>query len=91
MRPSRKANRAGSLEEVILFANTVGATEKAARWYWFKCEGADWHNGGKPIKNWKAVFMAWWEADYFPRNTYPAPAAAQSLTLDDLRAQAKAK
>ena len=57
---------AGSLEEVVIFATTVGAAEKDARYFWYKCEGCDWTNAGRKIKDWRATFLAWWEAGYFP-------------------------
>jgi len=72
-----KSSKAGSLEEVVLFATTVGATEKAGRFFWYKCEGSGWLNNKQPIKNWRATFCAWWEAEYFPRNCYPAPEVKQ--------------
>lgn len=62
---------------MVLFAQTLGATEKAARWFWFKCEGCDWTNAGRPIKNWRATFACWFEAGYFPANTYPKKPAAE--------------
>jgi len=79
MKPSKKAGQAGSLEEVVLFATTVGATEKAGLFFWYKCEGSGWLNAKQPIKNWRATFCAWWEAEYFPRNCYPAPEVKRSL------------
>jgi len=71
----KKSGQAGSEEEVILFASTIGATEKAGRWFWHKNEASGWMNAKQPIRNWRSCFIAWWEADYFPRNCYPAPVA----------------
>src|SRR6188474_2613559 len=70
---AKKAGQAGSMEEVILFATTVGATEKAGRVFWFKFEGNGWTNNKQPIKNWRATFCQHWESNYFPPNCYQAP------------------
>ncbi len=62
----KKQSAAGSLAEVILFSSTIGASEKDARYFWFKCEGNGWKNAGRAIHNWRATFESWWEAGYFP-------------------------
>lgn len=69
----KKSGAAGSLEEVVLFASQIGATEKAARWFWFTQESIGWLNRKSPIKNWRACFQAWWEAKYFPEYCYVIP------------------
>jgi hypothetical protein len=48
------------------FARGEGIGEKDADWFFFKCEGNGWTNGGKPIRDWKATIQTWWRAGYFP-------------------------
>ena len=58
--------RASSLEEVIEFCSGQAICRDDAEWFWWKCEGCDWTNGGKPIKNWQATLRAWQAAKYLP-------------------------
>jgi hypothetical protein len=56
----------GSIEEVIKFCRDIGLPESDASWFFYKCEGNGWINGGKPIKNWRATIRAWQSAGYMP-------------------------
>ena len=35
-------------------------------WFFHKCEGCGWTNGGRPIKSWKGTSRAWKAAGYIP-------------------------
>jgi hypothetical protein len=56
----------GARKRVGEFARGEGIGERDADWFFFKCEGNGWTNGGKPIRDWKATVRTWWRASYFP-------------------------
>lgn len=56
----------GTLDEVKAVCLLLHLTEQAAVYFFNKCEGNGWTNGGKPIKDWKATVRAWHAAGYFP-------------------------
>lgn len=60
--------RANSLAEVVAFCQdpTVALPEADAQWFWHKCEGSGWTNGGRPIRDWKATLRSWRAARYVP-------------------------
>jgi len=47
------------LDEVILFCEKNGINRSDAEWFFHKCEGNGWTNGGKPIKRWGSTLLAW--------------------------------
>jgi hypothetical protein len=49
-----------ALERVREFARGEGIGEKDADWFFYKCEGNGWTNGGEPIRDWKATIRQWW-------------------------------
>lgn len=55
-----------SLEEVKLCCAKAGLPESDAVWFWNKCEGNGWTNGGKKIKSWPHVIGSWKAAGYMP-------------------------
>lgn len=55
-----------TLDEVKLVVAKTGLPESDAVWFWNKCEGNGWTNGGKPIKSWPNVIAAWKAAGYMP-------------------------
>ena len=55
-----------TLEEVKLCCAKTGLPESDAEWFWNKCEGNGWTNGGKPIKRWPNVIASWKAAGYLP-------------------------
>jgi hypothetical protein len=55
-----------SLEEVKLCVAKTGLPETDAVWFWNKCEGNGWTNGGKPIKSWAHTIASWKAAGYMP-------------------------
>lgn len=55
-----------SLEEVKLTIAKCGLPESDAVWFWNKCEGNGWMNGGKPIKSWPHTIASWKAAGYMP-------------------------
>jgi hypothetical protein len=56
----------GSLDEIKLFCAKSGIPESDAVWFFHKCEGNGWTNGGKPIKRWPSTLIAWKAAGYLP-------------------------
>lgn len=37
-----------------------------ADWFFHKCEGNGWRNGGKPILDWRATVRSWKAGGYLP-------------------------
>ena len=61
-----RKNGRPTLEEVRLFCAKSGLPESDADWFFHKCEGNGWTNGGKPIKRWGSTITAWKAAGYMP-------------------------
>ncbi len=57
---------ASSSDLVREFARGEGIPDSDADWFFWKCEGNGWTNGGKPIRNWKATLRSWKQAKYLP-------------------------
>jgi len=55
-----------SIEEVKLFCSKSGIPISDAEWFFHKCEGNGWTNGGRPIKRWGSTLSAWKSAGYLP-------------------------
>jgi uncharacterized protein YdaU (DUF1376 family) len=75
-KPKPSRSKPGSVEDVKLFCAKSGISENDANWFWQKCEGNGWTNGGKPIKNWQMTLTAWKTAGYLPsqKNGHHQPA-----------------
>ena len=58
--------KAQTMEEVIEFCKTIELKAEDGEWFWWKCEGCQWKNGTKAIKNWKATCRSWKLASIFP-------------------------
>jgi hypothetical protein len=56
----------GARSRVREFARGEGIGERDADWFFWKCEGNGWTNGGKPILDWKATIRSWWKGGFFP-------------------------
>lgn len=72
--PKRKAR--GTLEEVQGYCASLGLPQRDADYFFYKCEGCGWLNGGRPIKDWKGVVRSWQQAGYLPSqklNGQPKP------------------
>lgn len=62
-----KANgKRGTREEMDAFFLELKLPKSDAEWFFFKCEGNGWKNGGKPILNWKATVRSWKSGGYLP-------------------------
>lgn len=48
-----------SVDEVKLCCAKTGLPESDAIWFWNKCEGNGWTNGGHPIKSWQHTIASW--------------------------------
>lgn len=68
--PSQKRFRPPTLEEVKLVTAKTGLPESDAVWFWNKCEGNGWTNGGEKIKRWPNVIAAWKAAGYMPSQKF---------------------
>ncbi len=55
-----------SLDEVKLCCSKAGLPESDAVWFWNKCQGNGWTNGGKPIKSWPHTIASWKAGNYMP-------------------------
>jgi hypothetical protein len=64
----KKPKSRATEEDVVAFVLGLkkGLTAEDGSWFFWKCEGCDWTNNGKPIKNWKATVMSWEIARVFP-------------------------
>lgn len=62
----KSKRRFPTLEEVKLGCAKTGVPESDAIWFWNKCEGNGWTNGGKPIKSWAHTIASWKAAGYLP-------------------------
>ena len=61
-----KTGQRPTLNEVKLFCAKSGLPESDAIWFWNKCEGNGWTNGGKPIKSWPHTIASWKAGNYLP-------------------------
>ena len=59
-------NEDEGLEEVRGFSRGEGIPLPDADWFFYKCRGNGWTNGGKPIRDWKATLRSWKRAGYLP-------------------------
>ena len=64
--PVSAAKRKPTLDEVKLTCAKIGVPDSDAVWFWNKCEGNGWTNGGKPIKSWPHTISSWKAAGYLP-------------------------
>lgn len=55
-----------TIDEVKMTCAKAGISESDAVWFWNKCEGNGWTNGGKPIKSYSHVLSSWKAAGYLP-------------------------
>lgn len=54
------------LQNVINFTAEIGLPESDARWFFHKCQGNGWTNGGREIKDWKQTIRSWQAGGYMP-------------------------
>lgn len=55
-----------SEEEAVSYCKQRGLQKEDGEWFFHKCEGCGWTNGGKPIKNWRSTIIAWSKIRIFP-------------------------
>lgn len=55
-----------TIEETKLYCAKAGISEPDAEWFWNKCEGNGWTNGGQKIKSWRHTLTSWKTAGYLP-------------------------
>lgn len=59
-------DKAGNLGEVSVFCREIGLTKADAEWFWHKCEGNGWTNGGKRMLDWRQTLRSWKAGGYVP-------------------------
>lgn len=62
--------------EVSAFFTAEELPDSDAEWFFEKCNGNGWTNGGKPIKDWKSTVRSWRAAGYLPsqkNGNHPQP------------------
>jgi hypothetical protein len=70
---TRANKKKGTEDEVLAHCREIGLFPRDAEYFFSKCEGNGWTNGGKPIKNWKATLRAWKTQGYLPSQKTPSP------------------
>jgi len=60
------ANENEGVLRVREFARGEGICEPDADWFFFKCHGNGWTNGGQAIRDWKATLRSWQRGGYLP-------------------------
>ena len=58
--------RKATIEEVKLHCAKIGLPESDAIWFFNKCEGNGWTNGGRPIVSWANTITSWKAGEYMP-------------------------
>lgn len=56
----------GTMAQVSSFCQSNGLSFRDAEWFFFKCEGCGWKNGGKPIVCWRSTVRSWKAGKFFP-------------------------
>lgn len=56
----------GTLEEIQDYCIELGLPETDGTWFFDKCEGCGWKNGGSAIKDWKATIRQWRLQHFLP-------------------------
>jgi hypothetical protein len=71
-KPEKSPKPKPTLEEIRLYCAKSGISASDAEWFFCKCEGNGWMNGGKPIKQWGMTLLSWKHAGYLPsqKQTY---------------------
>lgn len=69
--PKPASKSKGTYEEVAEFCKSIGLPESDAEYFFNKCEGNGWLNGGKKIKDWRATIRSWKAAGYMPSTKHP--------------------
>lgn len=64
--PPSTFHRRPTEEEIKLVCGKIGLPEADAVWFWNKCEGNGWTNGGRPIRSPAHTIAAWKAAGYMP-------------------------
>lgn len=62
----KKSKGRATHEEVKTFFRELNLPQDDADWFYYKCEGNGWKNGGTSIKDWKLTVRSWVSAKYLP-------------------------
>lgn len=65
-KPEKTKKQKATLEEVVEFCRSIDLPASDAEWFFAKCEGNGWKNGGKAILNWQQTIRAWKISKYLP-------------------------
>lgn len=69
---TRARKTKGTEEEVSAYCRQIGLFPRDADYFFSKCEGDGWTNGGKQIKDWRATLRAWKAQCYLPSQRTPS-------------------
>lgn len=63
---SKPSKGRGTKQQIEKFFAELSLPRSDAEWFFFKCEGNGWTNGGKRILDWKATIRSWKAGRYLP-------------------------
>lgn len=81
----------GTAEEINAFFAELLLQESDAVWFFEKCQGNGWTNGGKPMKDWRATVRSWKAAGYLPSQRQPTGRGPNRNTGTPLRPEDQPK
>lgn len=80
-----KAKARGTLADILAYCDELQVPHSDGEWFFAKCEGSGWKNGGSSIKDWKGVMRSWKIARYLPSlkqtNGSASPAQPRAETI----------
>ena len=87
--PEGAAKTRCSEVEAQAYVESIGLPISDGSWFFDKCEGNGWKNGGQPIKDWQATIRAWKRAGYIPSqkngdSASPRPNTQRPNNLDNI-------
>lgn len=62
----KRTKARGTQTQVVCYCIELGLRREDGDWFFNKCEGCGWKNGGKAIMDWKATVRAWKGISVFP-------------------------
>jgi hypothetical protein len=64
--PPKPRKDRGDLTQIRDLCISLKLPQSDADWFYWKCEGNGWKNGGQPILDWRATVRAWERGKFFP-------------------------
>jgi hypothetical protein len=81
--------RALCLEVVVVFCKGIKLTRADAEWFWHKCEGNGWTNGGRPMKDWRQTLRSWKAGGYVPSIKNPERGRPPGARIEAAKRESK--